>query len=73
MAIEHIIREKCIGCETCVQSCPMDVIRMNEEDGKAEVTYPEECVVCCICVADCQKDAIVMTPGKKDVWFASVY
>lgn len=73
MAIERIDKNKCIGCGTCVLSCPMDVIRMNEDTGKAAVKYPEECVVCCICVADCPKNAIEMTPGKRAVWFNAGY
>lgn len=73
MAIERIDESKCIGCGTCVISCPMDVLRMNEESGKAEVRYPEECVVCCICVADCPCSAIEVSSGKRPVWFSSGY
>ena len=70
MAVEKIIEEKCIGCGTCVLSCPQDVFRM-QENGKALVRYPEECVMCCICIADCPADAINATPGKP--WMTSGY
>ncbi|MBW1803016.1 MAG: 4Fe-4S binding protein [Deltaproteobacteria bacterium] len=30
MAIEKIDLELCTGCGTCVNSCPVDVIRMPE-------------------------------------------
>ena len=73
MAIKKVDEKKCIGCGTCVLSCPMDVLRLNENTGKAEVRYPEECVVCCICVADCPKNAIEMTPGKEAPWFSAGY
>ena len=32
MAIERIDDEICIGCGDCVNSCPMDVIRMDEDE-----------------------------------------
>ena len=73
MAIKNIDKNKCIGCGTCVLSCPMDVIRMDPEERKAVVVYPQECVVCCICVADCPKGAIEMTPGKEAPWMNSGY
>ncbi len=73
MAIERIDEKKCIGCGTCFLSCPMDVIRMNNETGKAEIRYPEECVVCNYCIADCPVQAITISPGKRAVWFSSGY
>lgn len=32
--IQSIDQEKCIGCGTCVEICPLDTIRLNDE-GKA--------------------------------------
>ena len=29
----------------CVNSCPMDVIRMDEEAEKAIIRYPEDCMM----------------------------
>lgn len=70
MAVERILEEKCIGCRTCVLSCPMDVFRMKE-NGKAEVYYPQDCVMCCVCIADCPADAIYAAKGKP--WMTSGY
>ena len=35
MTIKNINEDTCIGCGECVMSCPMDVIRMDDETGKA--------------------------------------
>ena len=32
--IQHIDDAKCVGCGVCVQKCPLDTIRLNEQ-GKA--------------------------------------
>ena len=66
MAIQKINQETCVGCGICVKSCPADVIRIDENTGKAFPKYPEECVVCCICLADCPTDSITMTVDKQE-------
>lgn len=38
-----------IGCGTCVQSCPTDVIRSDERTGTAAIRYGVECRVCHLC------------------------
>ncbi len=73
MAIERINKEKCVGCGTCALSCPMDVIRMNPDENKAEVRYPEDCVMCAICIADCPAGAVEMTPGKPGIYPCAGY
>ena len=56
--------ELCTGCRLCVNSCPMDVIRMDEADEKAVTKYPEDCVQCGMCALDCPVNAITITPIK---------
>lgn len=64
MSIERIDYELCTGCGTCVNSCPMDVIRMDEEGKRAIIKYPEECMCCDACEFDCPVDAIYVSPEK---------
>jgi ferredoxin len=47
--------EKCTGCETCVESCPLEAIAMN--DGKA-VIDEETCGDCGACIDACPVEAI---------------
>ena len=66
MAIEPISEEKCIGCGTCVQSCPRDVIRWDTARRKAYVAYLYECMCCASCEVDCPTGAIYVSPHKED-------
>ncbi len=53
-----INKELCTGCGTCESSCPLDVIYMDEGEGKSYVKYPEECWHCGSCRQDCPEGAI---------------
>jgi ferredoxin len=48
-------KEKCTGCESCVEECPSEAISMV--DGKAEVD-PDACIDCGVCVDACPVEAI---------------
>ena len=50
-------KEKCDGCESCVEECPSEAISMV--DNKA-VINAETCVDCGVCVDACPLDAISM-------------
>jgi ferredoxin len=50
-------KEKCDGCESCVEECPSEAISMV--DNKAEINA-ETCVDCGVCVDTCPSDAISM-------------
>lgn len=62
MAIERIDPVLCSGCSACVDTCPMDVIRMDREQDVAVIRYGEDCMVCELCVLDCPEDAVTVTP-----------
>ena len=62
MGIKHIKEELCNGCNICVQDCPMDVIRLNEETETAYIAYAKDCAVCYICELDCPEKAIKVQP-----------
>ena len=56
--------EVCIGCAICVNSCPCDVIRMDETSKKAITKYLEDCMLCELCARDCPVNAITVSPVK---------
>ena len=64
MSIEQIDSDVCTGCGICVDSCPMDVIRMDEKNKKAVIKYPEDCMLCLYCERDCLEHAIYVSPEK---------
>jgi NAD-dependent dihydropyrimidine dehydrogenase PreA subunit len=49
-------KEKCEGCEDCLESCPSSSIVMAE--SKAQVN--EDCIDCGACVESCPTQAISM-------------
>jgi NAD-dependent dihydropyrimidine dehydrogenase PreA subunit len=65
VAIERIDENQCNGCGICVNSCPMDVIRMDEGRQKAIAIYPEDCTLCAVCEIDCPQHAIYVSPTKQ--------
>jgi len=71
MSIERIDPELCNGCWICVNSCPTDVIRMDEKSKKAVIQYPEDCMVCNWCVEDCPENAISLSLVKSSPFIVS--
>ncbi len=52
--------DKCIahkGCTGCIDVCPLDVLRIDENTGKAHMRY-DECWYCLPCEVDCPTGAI---------------
>lgn len=71
--IKPIDQEKCIGCGLCVECCPMDVIRMDPDTGKARVYYIAECQCCVNCEDACPAGAIFVTPEHETLPMLSWY
>ncbi|CAK8714751.1 hypothetical protein GCAAIG_04115 [Candidatus Electronema halotolerans] len=51
-------KEKCTGCEECVNNCPAGVLELV--DGKSEPVNIDECLGCETCVEVCPEDAITV-------------
>lgn len=62
MSIKEI--KGCIGCGTCVQTCPTDVIRLDRSTNMAIIKYPADCQICHLCRMYCPVDAITISPEK---------
>ncbi len=50
-------KKKCNGCESCMEDCPSEAIKIV--DGKAEIDI-DACVDCGVCVDACPDEAITM-------------
>ncbi len=57
-----IQKDRCIGCGTCVQICPVRAIKLI--DNKAVINYTY-CRNCKICIPNCPEQAIKL--GKMDL------
>ena len=51
-------KEKCVGCEECLEACTAQVFEMQE--GKSIPVHPEECLGCQSCVEVCEEKAIAV-------------
>jgi len=58
MTIDRIDHDLCNSCRLCVLTCPVDVIRMDDDNVKAIIAYPDDCMLCGLCMVDCEHDAI---------------
>ena len=48
--------DKCTGCGTCVDVCPVDVFEIKND--KSIPVKQEECIVCRACETQCPEAAI---------------
>ena len=58
--------EKCIGCGTCVEKCPVNAIALNNKN-KAEVNS-NWCIGCGVCSYFCPENAIALKEGMRKIY-----
>ncbi len=51
-----IDNDKCTGCGTCVDVCPVAVFELRNE--KSVAVNVDECLVCRVCETECPEKAI---------------
>jgi Fe-S-cluster-containing hydrogenase component 2 len=55
-------REKCNGCEECLEACTVGMFRMRND--KASPLADKECIGCESCVGVCDENAITVTDTR---------
>ena len=50
-------KDTCTGCGSCVDSCPVEAISMDDE---VAVISADDCIDCGACVGECPVEAISM-------------
>jgi Na+-translocating ferredoxin:NAD+ oxidoreductase RNF subunit RnfB len=55
-----VARDECTGCETCLDRCQMNALRMNADE--VAVVNLDRCIGCGLCVTTCPTEAIKLMP-----------
>ncbi|MDP2425956.1 MAG: 4Fe-4S binding protein [bacterium] len=69
----NIIEENCVGCQKCMEVCPVEAISMiskNTTNKKQKIAklQSENCIGCGVCARVCKFDAIEMNPRQQKVF-----
>jgi 2-oxoglutarate ferredoxin oxidoreductase subunit delta len=61
-----ITRERCKGCELCIEFCPRDVLAKSDDFNPKGYHYPvvrnDDCINCRLCLTVCPEYAIFSVP-----------
>jgi 2-oxoglutarate ferredoxin oxidoreductase subunit delta len=57
--------EKCKSCGTCVQFCPLEIRKFNDEGKAITIKTDKSCGGCSVCYKRCPQDAIKLIRVKK--------
>jgi NAD-dependent dihydropyrimidine dehydrogenase PreA subunit len=62
--VSKIDSELCTACETCLERCPMDAIKL---DGDFSEINEDKCIGCGVCIPTCPEEAIslIAKPGME--------
>jgi electron transport complex protein RnfB len=58
MYVPHVDEELCLGCGTCEERCPVEAIKLNDE----EIAQVDEsqCLGCGVCIPTCSGEALTL-------------
>jgi NAD-dependent dihydropyrimidine dehydrogenase PreA subunit len=63
MVSVKVDEEKCTGCGTCIDTCPVEVFELQEASDKtvSVVVAEDDCLLCRACEVQCTEEAIEIT------------
>ncbi len=61
--VHNINIDKCVGCASCVNACPHDVLELEPKRHKSTVVRPDNCKQCRACEQICPSGALTMAPA----------
>jgi electron transport complex protein RnfB len=61
--VARVDHETCIGCETCLDRCQMEALRMEDDHA---VINEDRCIGCGLCVSTCPSGAVHMERKSGD-------
>lgn len=64
--LSHIDKNKCVGCGTCMEKCPVEAIQ-GDNNNKAE-RDAGLCIGCGVCAHFCPENAISMLEGMRTIF-----
>lgn len=70
-----INKERCKGCEFCVNACPQKILKMSKEINRkgyffSEIIESTKCIGCRLCAISCPEVAIeIKARGVKYLFF----
>jgi NAD-dependent dihydropyrimidine dehydrogenase PreA subunit len=53
-----LVAERCTGVADCVQVCPREVLQMDGQKRRVEISRAEQCIQCGACIVQCPEDAL---------------
>ena len=71
----YIAKERCKGCELCIEFCPSDVLARSADFNQKGYHYPivanDGCINCRLCLTVCPEYAIFSVPVQRPAVAAS--
>jgi len=63
IGVVHLDRERCRGCRTCTEICPVGVFADLDADKKISFRDQQACFACGACVKQCSESALSLSVG----------
>ena len=62
--VVKIDSDLCDGCGICIEDCPTEVLKLDQNKNKAVIVYGQDCwdYYCCLCEDRCPNKALQVLP-----------